>query len=330
MYGNKAADDVNTRFLFQWLRTTVWGAQRGHSRIIIVILSVFFTMADVQAGMFSLSEQDEIAIGRQAAAQVEQKVRILRDPGVQNYVSKLGMELAHASARPNLPWRFRVIEDKRINAFALPGGFIYVHSKVLEIAGSEAELASVIAHEIGHVEGRHHKARIEKAMRYQLGLGVLGALVGGGGAGNAAMIAGKLLAQGQLTKYSRRSETDADRRGVKLLYRTGFDPMSMSRFLQNLVKLERGNRDLLAGFFADHPAARDRVASTRAQAQALPKKTWRGNSGGFLRMAKKQGGHVLSGGRIREGAGHYEGARIKPKRRVPSRYEGSRIHPRTR
>lgn len=288
-------------------------------------------MQNVQAGMFSLSEQDEIKIGRQAAAQVEQKVRILRDPKVQDYVSKLGMELARASARPNLPWRFRVIQDKRINAFALPGGFIYIHSKVLEIAGSEAGLASVIAHEIGHVEGRHHKAQIEKAMRYQLGLGVLGALVGRGGAGNAALIAGRLLAQGQLTKYSRQAEADADRRGVKLLYRTGFDPMSMSRFLQNLVKLERGNRDLLAGFFADHPAARDRVASTRAQAQALPGKMWRGNSMAFLRISEKRGGKVANGefstDKTRKNTGRYEGARIKPKRSIPPRYEGARIHP---
>jgi len=170
----------------------------------------------------------------------------------------------------------------------------------------------VIAHEIGHIEGRHHKAQIEKAMRYQLGLGVLGAVVGHGGGGDAAVIAGKLLAQGQLTKYSRQAEADADRRGVAILYRTGFDPMSMSMFLQNLVKLERGNRGMLAGFFADHPAARDRVASTRLQAQALPVKAWRGNSRGFLRMKKKQGGSVLPGRKISEGVGRQEGARIHP------------------
>jgi len=306
------------------------GTPRYFQFLITTILFIFLAITDVQAGMFSLSEQDEINIGRQAAAQVEQKVHILRDPEVQHYISRLGMKLARASARPNLPWQFRVIEDKNINAFALPGGFIYVHSKVLEIAGSEAELASVIAHEIGHVEGRHHKAQIEKAQRYQIGLGVLGAVVGHGGGGNAAMIAGKLLAQGQLTKYSRQAEADADRRGVAILYRTGFDPMSMSRFLQNLVKLERGNRGMLAEFFADHPAARDRVASTRAQAKALPVKAWRGNSRGFLRMKKKLGGPVLSGREINEGSGRYKGARIHPKHRSPSRYEGARIHPHTR
>ncbi len=300
----------------------------------IAILFFFSAVQSVQAGMFSLSEQDEISIGRQAAAQVEQKVRLLRDPAVQNYVSRLGMELAHASARPNLPWRFRVIQDNHINAFALPGGFIYVHSKVLEIAGSEAELASVIAHEIGHVEGRHHKAQIEKAQRYQIGLGVLGAIVGRGSGGNAALIAGRLLAQGQLTKYSRQAEADADRRGVAILYRTRFDPMSMSRFLQNLVKLERGNRGMLAGFFANHPAARDRVASTRAQARALPVKIWRVSSAAFFRISKKMGGQAVKGGfpgtGIRNHTGDYEGARIKPERSISPRFEGARIHPHER
>jgi len=299
--------------------------------VVTVILCVCSTLTNAQAGMFSLSEQDEISIGRQAAAQVEQKAQILRDPEVQHYISRLGLELARASARPNLPWRFRVIEDKNINAFALPGGFIYVHSKVLEIARSEAELASVIAHEIGHIEGRHHKAQIEKAQRYQIGLGVLSAVVGHGGGGNAALVAGRLLAQGQLTKYSRHAEADADRRGVAILYRTGFDPMSMSRFLQNLVKLERGNRGMLAGFFADHPAARDRVASTRAQAQALPVKTWRRDSTNFFRISRKLGGQAghnkFPGAAIHEKTGRYNGARIKSNHHNPPRYEGARIHP---
>jgi len=135
----------------------------------------------------------------------------------------------------------------------------------------------VIAHEIGHIEGRHYEAVIEKAQRYQLGLGILGAVVGRGSGGNAAMIAGRLLERGQLTKYSRHAEADADRRGVAILYRAGFDPMAMSRFLRHLVKLGRGNRGMLAGFFADHPAARDRVASTRAQARGNPRSTKKGD-----------------------------------------------------
>lgn len=276
------------------------------------------------AGLFNLSEQDEIAIGREAAAKVEQQSRMYPDADVQRYVSRLGMQLARLSTRPNLPWRFRVIDDPHINAFALPGGFIYVNSKVLQVAGSEAQLAAVLAHEIGHIEGRHHKKKIEQAMRYQLGLGVLGAVIGNGGGANAAMIAGKLLAQGELTRYSREAESDADRRGVALLYRAGFDPMAMSRFLEKLVALQPGNPDMLSGFFADHPEPRQRVAVTRALARSYKPRIWRSDSMTFLRVSRLLGGAGASnmeGERIPE----EDGARIAPQRRH-RRASGAEIH----
>ncbi len=311
-----------------------WKQIAGHDRRaifrLLAVAAIYLAqIPSAAAGLFSLSEQDEIAIGREAAAQVEAKAPIVHDPEVQRYITHLGLELAAVSARPNLPWRFRVIQDERINAFALPGGFVYIHSKVLQLARSEAELAAVIAHEIGHVEGRHHKALIEKAMRYQFGLNILGALMGRGGAANAAMIAAKLLAQGQLTRYSRQAEMDADRRGVMLLYKAGFDPMAMSRFLQNLVRLEPANRDLLADFFADHPAARDRVAFTRTLARSLAAKVWRPDSVEFLRISQRlhgsAGAFLLGGARI----GIYGGARIHPLKRG-GRYPGARIRPRRR
>ncbi len=258
--------------------------------------------AVARAGLFSVSERDEIAIGRQAAARVEQKVPLLRDVRIQTYVDRLGHALARVSARPRLPWRFRIIDDPHINAFALPGGFIYVHSRVLTLARSEAELAGVIAHEIGHIEGFHHKARIERAMRYQLGLGVLGAIVGQGQGADYALIAGRLLAQGQLTRYSREAEADADRRGVLLLYRAGFNPMAMSTFLENLVRLEKGQAGLLASFLADHPDAAGRVATTRAQAAALPARIWRPDSADFRQL-------ILNADAA---GGHGEGALIRP------------------
>jgi len=251
----------------------------------VLLLSATLWLEPVYAGMFSVSEADEVAIGRAAVVQVEQKATLLQNNRIQRYISRLGHELAARSERPNLPWRFRVIRDDNINAFALPGGFIYIHSKVLETVSSEAELASVLAHEIGHIEGYHHRSQIERAKRYQLGLGVLGAVFGRGGGADYAMLAGNLLAQGQLTRYSRQSEADADRRGVILLQRAGYNPMAMSRFLQHLVKLERGNSGMLSSFFADHPDAASRVAVTRNQARLLPQRLWRKDSRDFLRIS---------------------------------------------
>jgi predicted Zn-dependent protease len=285
------------------------------------LLALFPVIA--HAGLFNLSEQDEIAIGREAAAKVEQQVRLYPDEGVQGYVSQLGMQLARLSTRPNLPWRFRVIDDPHINAFSLPGGFIYVNSRVLQVAASEAQLAAVLAHEIGHIEGRHHKKKIEQAMRYQLGLGVLGAAIGSGGGADAAMIAGQLLAQGELTRFSREAENDADRRGVALLYRAGFDPMAMSRFLERLVALEPGNPDMLSRFFADHPAPRERVAVTRALARSYKPLVWRTDSAAFLRISRRLGGAAESG---KEGQRIPEmgGARILPRHR---QMPGAVLHP---
>jgi len=247
---------------------------------------------------------------------------------VQEYIQRLGGVLAAKSGRPNLPWRFRVIEDKHINAFALPGGFIYVHSRVLQLADSEAELAAVLAHEIGHIEGRHHKAQIEKAMRYQLGLGILGAVLGSGSGSNAALIAGRLLVQGQLTRYSREAENDADRRGVALLARTGFNPLAMSHFLQKLVDAEGARAGHSGGFFDDHPAAAERVVTTRRLASSLQRTNYAPGSLEFLRVSRLMHGKAASkaaGSRILTPK---RGARIHS---IPSQQlRGARIHPDSR
>jgi len=285
-------------------------------RVVLLIacwMTIFVPATVARAGLFSVSERDEIAIGRQAAAQLEQKAPLLGDVRIQAYITRLGDTLARVSSRPQLPWRFRVIDDPHINAFALPGGFIYVHGRVLTLVRSEAELAGVIAHEIGHVEGFHHKALIERAMRYQLGLGVLGAVLGQGQGADYALIAGRLLAQGQLTRYSRAAETDADRRGVLLLYRAGFNPMAMSTFLENLVQLEKRQVGLLASFLADHPDAASRVATTRAQAAALPARLWRADSADFRRLILNAGGGQEEGELIRPiPRPDEEGALIRP------------------
>ncbi len=291
--------------------------------VVFLFLAFSVCIPAARAGLFSLSERDEISIGQQAAVKVEQQAKLFADEEVQDYVMQLGMQLARLSTRPNLPWRFRVIDDPRINAFALPGGYIYVHSKTLQVARSEAEFAAVIAHEIGHIEGRHHKAKIEQAMRYQLGLGVLGTVLGN--AGDAALIAGRLLAQGELTRYSREAEVDADRRGVTLLYRAGFQPLAMSRFLEHIAALENGKSDVLGDFFSDHQAARERVAVTRAQAESLRDRLWRSESHSFQRLSRRMSGthsqtRNIQGQRIRHSGGDrindiegMPGARIRRK-----------------
>ena len=118
-----------------------------------------------------VSESQEIEMGKQSAQQVAQSIGYYEDPGVQAYVSEIGMKMAKASERPDLPWEFHVVNDASVNAFALPGGFIYVTRGLMTSINDEAELATVLGHEIGHVTNRHSVQQISKAQVAQLGLG---------------------------------------------------------------------------------------------------------------------------------------------------------------
>src|SRR6185369_17390641 len=119
-----------------------------------------------------VSESQEIEMGKQSAQQVEQTIGYYNDPAVQQYVSQIGLKMAKASERPNLPWEFHVVNDASVNAFALPGGFIYVTRGLMTAINDEAELATVVGHEIGHVTNRHSVQQISKAQVAQLGLGI--------------------------------------------------------------------------------------------------------------------------------------------------------------
>src|SRR5919199_4131612 len=119
-----------------------------------------------------IGEQQEIAMGRQGAQEVVQTIGLVNDEALQSYVQQIGSKLAAASERPNLPWTFKVVDDASPNAFALPGGFIFVTRGLLDLMDSEAELATVVGHEIGHVTARHTVSQMSKAQVAQIGLGV--------------------------------------------------------------------------------------------------------------------------------------------------------------
>jgi predicted Zn-dependent protease len=128
-----------------------------------------------------VSESQEIQMGKEAAQQTIQQIGVVDNPQVEAYVSQIGMKMAKVSERPNLPWEFHVVNDASVNAFALPGGFIFVTRGLLTHLNDEAELATVVGHEIGHVTNRHSVQMISKAQLAQLGLGI-GSIVSSDGA----------------------------------------------------------------------------------------------------------------------------------------------------
>jgi len=222
--------------------------------------------------MFTLvSAKTENELGKEAAEQVAQTMGLIDDPKLKAYLEAIGQRLAEDSPRKDVPYEFHVVEMQEPNAFALPGGYIYVSRGILPILNSEAELAGVIGHEIGHVAARHAARRISMAAPFAIVGGIVSGATGivsprlGEALGAIPMLAGGLVIQ----PYSRDQERDADKIGVKLAAESGYDPGGLS---QALYQLER-EEELLAGgprkasFFDSHPKTPERVEKTSALAK---------------------------------------------------------------
>ncbi len=201
---------------------------------------------------------DDIEIGKKSVAEVEKQLPLLKEPSVENYVSILGHHLVEvAPGYKEYPWTFKIVNSSDINAFALPGGYIYVNRGVLEAAENEGQLAGVMSHEIGHVVMRHGTHQASQAQLGQGALGILGGLFGGGGAaGEIAQIAGGFGLNSLFLKYSRGAESQADDIGTYMLYQAGYDPESMAVFFDILGKKYPTRT---AQFFSDHPNPENRV-----------------------------------------------------------------------
>jgi predicted Zn-dependent protease len=181
-----------------------------------------------------ISEAQEIEMGRQGAQQVEASIGLYDNPELQEYVSQIGLDLAAKSEKPNLPWTFKIVDDVVVNAFALPGGFIFVTRGILADFNSEAELAGVLGHEIGHVTARHSAEQISRAQAAQLGVGVgyifLPEIASYGDIINVSF--GLLF-----LKFGRDDERQADDLGFRYMRRTGYDPNEMVKVFEMLDRV---------------------------------------------------------------------------------------------
>jgi predicted Zn-dependent protease len=216
-----------------------------------------------------VSESQEIEMGRQSAQQVAQTIGIYDDAAVQAYVSSIGMKMAKASERPNLPWEFHVVNDASVNAFALPGGFIYVTRGLMTSINDEAELATVVGHEIGHVTNRHSVQQISKAELAQVGLGV-GSLL----SSDVAKLAG-LASQGLsllFLKYSRDAENQADLAGFRYAAKQNYDVREMVKVFQTLDRVSQASGGgKLPEWLETHPDPGTRIQNTQARLDTLHK-----------------------------------------------------------
>lgn len=220
-----------------------------------------------------MSEQQEQSIGAAEHQQIIKEYGGVYDhAGIQAYVNEIGQKLARQSDRPDIQYHFTVLDSPIVNAFALPGGYVYVTRGTLALANSEAELAAVLGHEIGHVAARHQASRYSQGVLTQLGATVLSAAIGMPAASQAIGLGTNLY----MSSYSRDQENEADMLGVRYLDRTGYDRMAMSDFLRDMQMHQstdaqiKGKQEKKADFFSSHPDTAGRVATSRAEAQKYP------------------------------------------------------------
>lgn len=212
-----------------------------------------------------VSEGQEIAMGQEGAQQVEASIGLYPDSALQAYVARVGMSMASKSERPTLPWKFGVVEDAAINAFALPGGPIYFTRGILTHMNSEAEMASVMGHEIGHVTARHSAQQMSRAQVAQIGLGV-GSILSNeiaSVAGAASTGLGLLL-----LKYGRDAESQADDLGFRYMMTDGYDPRAMRDMFIMLGRVS-GDAGRLPNWLSSHPDPDNRLARTDERLAAL-------------------------------------------------------------
>ena len=235
----------------------------------LLLVPLASAQTKIKPGFNLFSPEQDVEVGQQSAAAAQQQLPLLNDAQVNAYVNQIGQRLARNAGGPNFQYQFRVVNQSDINAFALPGGFIYVNRGVLDNARNEGEVAGVLAHEISHVALRHGTHQASKAYAAQAGISILSGILGGRvGQGTASIInaVGGLGLNALFLKYSRDLETQADVRGAQILAASGYSPVDMVNFFHTLERVDQSKK---TNWLSDHPAPPDRISRIEKEAQLL-------------------------------------------------------------
>src|SRR5688500_5417275 len=229
----------------------------GTAVLLALLAPVSFAQTKVETGFNMFSPEQDVEIGRQSAAQAEQQPPIVTTDRVNDLVNRIGERLAAQASGPKFDYRFRVVNASDLNAFALPGGYIYLNRGIIEAAKNEGEVAGVLAHEIAHVALRHGTNNASKAYATQAGLSILGGLLGGeiGGGQNTAQIINAVGGFGMnvlFLKYTREAEKNADLLGAQILAKSGYNPQDMVSFFETLARTDKSKRP--PTWLSSHPA----------------------------------------------------------------------------
>lgn len=249
------------------------GSQMTAARVMVLsfLMAAVAWAADrtqLKAGWNMFSVQQDIELGQQVSRDAERQLVMLKNSRVDNYVSNLGRKLASSAPGEKYPYQFKVVNDLSVNAFALPGGYVYINRGVIEAAQTESQLAGVIAHEISHVALRHGTNQATKASAAQVPLAILGGLLGSGSTGAMlAQLGAGFAVDSVLLKYSRGAETQADLMGTQILFDSKLDPRGMAEFFEIIQADNQGGRQV--EFFSNHPNPDNRIANVSKEISLL-------------------------------------------------------------
>jgi Zn-dependent protease with chaperone function len=260
-------------------------SKRGlYSALVVFVM----TGALAAQGVFRIGEREELELGKRLAIEIEIDEPVLEDAIAERYVQSLGQRLARDSARRSIRYRFKILNSDEVNAFALPGGYIFVTRGMLESVKDENELAGVLAHEIGHIAARHHAKRVRRSQLTNLGFSLMGPVVGGGAKMAAGRIAGRSLVGLIFTPFNREDEREADRLGAKNLNDAKFDPVALVSFFERAAAENQRQPGRFKQFFASHPRSGERAADVAEFIETLPRQSAaRGDSGELERVKNR-------------------------------------------
>ena len=235
--------------------------------LFLVCLLVFHCATTGPGGKTSvilISTEQEVSIGKQMSEQVDKDYMILGDTVVQNYISRVGQKLVQVSDRKDLEYHFTVIDSKEINAFAMPGGYIYIYTGLLKLMESEAELSGVLGHEVGHIVARHGVRRLQQVIGISILLNI--AL----GKSSEAVKQGVSVGIGlMLQGFSRENELEADYDAIFYMSRASYNPQGMVDLLKKLDNLDKSGKNVIEKLAADHPPTVKRIEAAQQNLDSL-------------------------------------------------------------
>jgi predicted Zn-dependent protease len=236
--------------------------------LLLPLLMIAGACATMDMGQINIiSPAQEVEMGKNLSAEVEKEQPILDNPALTSYVNEVGQRVARESGRTDVQYSFKIVDnDKDINAFALPGGPIYVNSALLRSADNEAELAGVLGHEIGHVAARHSTEQLTK----EFGFSLITQVLLGKDPSAATKAASNIASSLGMLKFSRNDEIEADRLSVHYMYRAGYDPNAMMSFLTKLGQLQSAQSSRVLNLLSTHPMSQDRLNAVKAEISGLP------------------------------------------------------------